>query len=135
MTQNWFADQLADRIRQWIADLPVREPGMFVLRACQEFGGLPLVSNHVYLWIIKPDGSVWCMDHEAFGMPVEPETSPRMVYIALAQGARRYPELSSLLPAQPDDLHLCGHCKGIGWLEEPGGSTASCLSCSGLGWV
>lgn len=42
-----------------------------------------------------------CLDHEAFALPVHKETDPRILHRILAEGARRYPELAPLVPAQP----------------------------------
>jgi len=96
--------ELAARIRERIDALgPPPDsgwaPGDWVVRECREtLGALPLHANSIYVWALRPDGTLLRLDHESFRQEVEPETDARRRYGAVAQGARRYPELRELVP-------------------------------------
>jgi hypothetical protein len=96
--------ELAVQIRRRIDALQPAAGGEWsleesVLRACkEELGALPLHANTIYLWALQPDGTLQCMDHEAFARPTVPETDPQRIFTAVVHGARRYPELQELVP-------------------------------------
>ncbi|MBW3563355.1 MAG: L,D-transpeptidase family protein [Acidobacteria bacterium] len=57
--------------------------------------------------------------------------------MALCQGAKRYPELTDLLPKRPDDAQTCEFCDGSGLandLPEHLRESIVCF-CGGLGWI
>ena len=127
--------ELAARIRQWIDELTAKGLQNWLLRTCKELDILPLHATSIYLWALRPDGVVLCMDHEAFRQTTEPETDPLTIYAALAQGARTHPELRELLPGCPTGTRECDLCQGLGWTKAPGEETGTgCLQCNGLGW-
>lgn len=101
--------------------------GDWPLRVCKgELNALPIDANSVYLWALRPDGVVLCMDHEALNHPTEPETDPTRLAIVLTRAARQHPELRSLMPAPPPGASTCRACGGEG--------DGSCRSCDGVGW-
>lgn len=106
--------------------------GDWPLRRCKELNALPLVGNSVFIWGLRPDGTVVCVDHEALGLPWEVETDQVVIYAVQLEGARIYPELQVLVPVQPQEVRRCGACGGTG-AQDPEGHV-SCLGCSGLGW-
>ncbi len=129
------APELAARIQRRIDELEPASPGDWPVRVCkEELNSLPLHSNSIYIWAIRPDGTVLCMDYEAFAHPTEPETNALALYAVMVHGARRYPELQEVVPAPPAGARPCGTCGGTGRDGEEAGAHGSCLGCSGLGW-
>ncbi|HEX6625146.1 MAG TPA: hypothetical protein VF064_15650 [Pyrinomonadaceae bacterium] len=128
--------ELAAHIRQWIDELPTEGLRFRLQRVCQELDALPLHGTLIYLWALRPDGVILCIDHEAFGHPAEPESDPLTVYAVLAQGARTHPELGELLPPRPDGVRRCELCAGAGWTKAkpPAQGSSICFRCNGLGW-
>ena len=68
---------------------------------CKKKNALPIHANNIYIWAIRPDGTVLCIDHEAFGLPCEPETDQELIREALVHGAIEFPELTELAQSQP----------------------------------
>jgi hypothetical protein len=129
------APEVAASIQRHIDALQPRLPGDWPVRVCKEdLNALPLHSNQLFLWAIQPDGKVLCLDHEAFAHPVEPVTDLLVRYAVLAHGARRYPELATLIPEPPRGAQPCGRCAGSGQHITDTGALQSCLACGGLGW-
>lgn len=125
----------AEQIQRLIDALQTEGEGNWLMRLCRErLNALPLAGNSVYLWAIRPDGVVLCLDHEAFSLPVEEETDPVKRFAAIVHGAREHPELCALIPEQPEGARLCRSCAGTGLRREDDGSMGSCYGCSGLGW-
>ena len=79
-------------------------------KCLKDINALPIWGNQIYIWAIRPDGVVFCMDHEAFNHPTEVETDPAAIYEALSQGASTFPELRELLPAWPADSDSTKAC-------------------------
>jgi hypothetical protein len=127
---------LAARIRRWVDELPVEGMQNWVGRLCKQQNSIPLHSTQIYLWTLRTDGQVLCIDHESFARRAEPETDPVLAYAALAQGTREYPELSELLAHNPAGLCQCEMCGGAGWTQAkpPAKGTDHCFSCQGMGW-
>lgn len=127
--------KLATQIQEWIAALPTDGLSNWVLNVCKEEQMLPLHSTSIYIWALRPDGRVLCMDHEAFSHPIDEETDPHKLYAVLNQGARDYPELIELIPQAPSGMHQCEGCAGVGWLKPPEATFAdACIRCDGMGW-
>ena len=126
--------KLAELIQVWIAALPTGGPSNWVLNVCKEQQMLPLHSTSIYIWALRPDGQVYCMDHEAFGHPLELEHDPLTRYAVLFHGANTYPELVELLPPVPQGAAVCTSCAGKGWVESQSSYPDPCFSCHGLGW-
>lgn len=127
--------KLAAQIQEWIAALPTGGLSNWVLSVCKEEQMLPLHSTSIYIWALRLDGQVYCMDHEAFGHPLELEHDPLTRYAVLFHGAQTYPALMELLPPIPDGAHVCTSCTGKGWVESQSSYPDSCFSCYGLGWA
>ena len=85
---------------------------------------------------VRPDGELiqiaWVREGDA-----EPPESAHWRDVALVQGARRYPELTPLLPVRTADDRDCPHCHGTGKIVIPGVPAAEKLicRCAGLGWI
>lgn len=92
---------LSARIQKLIDEVPLPEFGLSLQPLCREWNVLPLHANEIYLWGLRPDGMLLCIDHESFRQEGEPETDPVAVYTALRHGAERYPELAELIPPAP----------------------------------
>lgn len=123
-------------LQRLIDALQTEGEGNWLIRLCRErHNALPLVGNDIYLWALRPDGVVLCIDHEAFSVPAEEETDPVKRFAAIVQGGRNHPELRPLIPEQPPDARLCRSCAGTGLHPEADGRVRSCYGCGGLGWI
>ena len=130
-----ISPEYARRIQQRIDALDTADPRAWPGRVCkEELNALPLHGNQIYLWALRPDGVVLCLDHEAFSRPSEPETDPLTLFAVLVQGATKYPELRWLVPAPPEGTRRCEECGGTGSGEGRQPPTWGCLRCNGLGW-
>jgi hypothetical protein len=127
---------LAAQIRRWVDELPAEGTQHWICRLCKEHDSIPLHSTQIYLWMLRADGQVLCIDHESFARRAEPETDSVLAYAALAQGARDYPDISELLTHNPAELRKCEICGGVGWTQAqpPAKGTDHCFSCQGMGW-
>lgn len=123
--------ELTARIQHHIDQLQPKGLGDGPIATCKErLNALPLHGNSVYLWAIRPDGTLLCLDHEAFNHTTEPETDPLVTYAVLLHGAAITPELHALIPPRPEGARPCSSCQGTG--QE---GKAFCLGCRGLGWI
>jgi len=130
--------ELSARIQDLINELQVGDPlRNWPDRVCkEELNALPIQGDINYIWAIRPDGTVLCMDHVEFNHPTEPETDPQAIYVAIAEGARTYPELQALVPALPAGVRPCESCLGTGAARDhPPLGPYACFSCGGLGWT
>ena len=90
----------------------------------------------LYIWAIRADGMVLCLDLDTLLNAVEAETDPFHIFAALLCGARRYPELEELVPAPPAAARPCGSCGGTGERSEALAQDAMpCEACEGVGWI
>jgi hypothetical protein len=124
---------LAQAIQRRIDEMEADRTAGSGLHLCtHELNALPTLGNQIYVWALRADGMVLCMDHEAFLHPVDEVYDPRTVHAVLADAARRYPELRELVPARPPPGVLpCEACGTTGWIEE---TKSGCSACEGLGW-
>ena len=125
---------LSPRIQVLIDELDPDPVTEWHLLACKgSFNALPLFSNMLYTWALRPDGPVIRFDREAVGNRIEDETDPVARFSALANGAKTYPELVALIPPPPKTIQLCRECLGKGWLD--GQEFPHCSRCEGIGWT
>jgi hypothetical protein len=90
--------ELAAWIQRKIDEMDTTGLGAWPARECKEkLNALPIAGNQIYLWAIRPDGSVVCMDHESFRHETEEETDPMRLQQIIVEAAQRYPELQELL--------------------------------------
>jgi hypothetical protein len=94
----------------------------------------PLHSNLIYMWAIRPDGTLLCMDHEAFSHATEPESDPLIHFAVIVKGARSYAELEALVPLPPKGTQPCLKCNTSGWVSDGQGDNERCPRCNGYGW-
>jgi hypothetical protein len=90
--------ELAALLRRWIDELPTGGLGNYVGRLCKENDAILLDGNQIYLWVLRTDGQVLCIDHESFAQRAEPEENAAVAYDMIEVGTRTHPELSELLP-------------------------------------
>jgi len=94
---------------------------------------LPLLINWTETTGITPDGAI--RKFSADGDYSEYEglrtVDAQLFFGALVQGARKYPELRSLIPARPHDAKTCESCRGLG-LYPP--DLDIVCECGGVGW-
>ncbi len=90
--------ELAALLRRWVDELPPGGLGNYINRLCRENDAIPLDCTQIYLWVLRTDGQVLCIDHESFAQRAEPEVDAEVAYGKIKVGARTYPELSELLP-------------------------------------
>ena len=125
---------LSQRIQVLIDELDPDPVTSWHLLACKEsFNALPIFSNMLYTWAVRPDGTIIRFDREAVGIRIEDEVDPVAKFSALANGAKTYPELVALIPPPPKTIQLCRECLGKGWLE--GQEFPHCSRCEGIGWT
>jgi hypothetical protein len=102
----------------------------------EELNALPLHWRSLYLWAIRPDGVVLCVDYEPFRRPVEPEENLGNICTALYHGARMYPELQELFErVRPEGFRPCDQCGGTGLKARGDGRHDYCWACDVRGWV
>ena len=126
-------------IQRRIDEIPTEEGWAFnewTVRKCKGLNALPLHHNMLYMWAIKPDETVLCID--LIDLPIDIETDPLTLYAVLAQGSQKYPELQELVPIPSEDTRKCNTCEGTGRVEPAEGESyyaACCSGCRGLGWT
>lgn len=101
---------------------------------------LPVYEDWTHALGVTSTGSVVACEVEPWPLPIEmsillPVTPcvvdhPRLINLALYQGARLYPWLLGLLPERPADAQICSQCDGTGHLPL----NLICY-CGGAGWV
>ena len=129
---NPFSPELAERIQRHLTDLPNQLGAWPVRLSKKKLNALPLHGNQIYLWALRPDGVVLCLDHESASLPVWEESDPLTLYAVLVHGAQKYPELQELVPPRPLGVRQCEPCSGTGVIG--GAETApGCMRCRGLG--
>ena len=105
-----------------------------------ELNVLPMSLNFSACYAIRPDGEVVVIDFdEDAPYKLHPEHDPRICRLVLCQGAKKFPELSELVPTRPRDAEDCLSCGGTG--IEP--MNIKCgfeeerivCWCGGLGWL
>jgi hypothetical protein len=131
--------EMSARIQQLIDALP-RGSGIvnaaYARRYKEELNALPLYWRSLYLWAIRPDGVVLCVDYEPFRRPVEPEENLGNICTALFHGVRKYPDLQELFESvRPEGFQLCDECGGTGLKERGDGTDDYCWACDVRGWV
>jgi hypothetical protein len=92
--------ELAALIRRWVDELPPQAPGNSINRLCKENDAIPLDCTEIYLWVLRTDGQVLCIDHESFAQRAEPEENAEVAYGMIELGAGTHPELLELLPPE-----------------------------------
>jgi len=92
--------ELAALLRKWVDELPPVGSGSMIERLCKENDAIPLHCNVVYLYALRTDGQVLCIDHESFAQRAEPEENADVAYGKIAIGAETHPELLELIPPE-----------------------------------
>ena len=133
---NTVPAELSRRIQELVDELdPPDELGYWPTRVCKyELNALPLHGNWIYIWALRPDGVLLRMDHESLNHPTEPETDLFVVYAVLTNASKGIPELSDLVPVEPEGARPCASCNATGIVARGSEAYESCLGCSGLGW-
>jgi hypothetical protein len=90
--------ELAALLRRWVDELPTEGAGNMINRLCRENDAIPLDCTEIYLWVLRTDGQVLCIDHESSAQRAEPEENAEFAYGKLEVGAGARPELLELLP-------------------------------------
>lgn len=106
-----------------------------------ELNVLPLSINFSTCYAINPDGEIAVLDFNGENIYtfLEFERDPCIRSLVLCQGAKRFPDLSELMPVRPNDAIDCKNCEGTG--IEPinkklGYDTERIVCyCGGLGWL
>jgi hypothetical protein len=123
---------IAARIANYAAEA-TEEYRLWEAPAVAEFDALPLIRHWYETFGLRADGEVvrWHTDGPDTYPGVRAVETPCEWVSALAEGARRYPELQVLLPARPANAVAC-RCGGDGFSDSP---KFICPACGGLGWV
>lgn len=112
--------ELAALLRRWIDEPPAGGPGNSVNRLCKENDAVPLDCTETYLWVLRTDGRVLCIDHESFAQRAEPEEDAEVAYGKIEVGARTHPELLELLPPDPGGIRADGASRSDQQLKSVG---------------
>jgi hypothetical protein len=127
---------LATYIQGEIDALQPKTFGDWPIRVCkEELNALPILSSLLFIWALRPDGTLLCMDHEAFGHPTEPESDPLIIFVALINGAHSHPQLQELIPLPPKGTEVCLACNATRFSSDEQASSPYCATCGGLGWL
>jgi len=129
--QLLLRDQIDRRIEEFLADEDPRFA--WVRTAIRKFEFLPLYLGWVAVLGLRPDGSLVSWDNEDDPEVLKPLSDSYWGRMAICQGAKKYPELVSLLPRRPAEARDCESCKGTGQLE--GLPQTIICGCGGLGWI
>ena len=97
--------------------------------AARKCGGLPVYGDIGGVLFLRPDGQI-LRQSTAFEEAPVVETDPQWRLIAVVSAARRFAELSAIVPPKPSHARECLSCGGIGEMHG-----AICGECSGLGWT
>lgn len=132
---NEVSVELSRLIQRRIDALAVEDRRTWPVRVCrEELNALPLLGNQIYLWALRADGAVLCLDHEASSLAADEETDPLTRFAVLHHGAAKYPELRALVPPPPAGARPCDACAGSG-MAAAGERAGDCPGCHGLGWT
>lgn len=123
-------DVIERRMREFLNETDPRYD--WVRSAVRTFGFLPLYLGWVAVLGIRPDGSFVRWDNEDDPENIHPLAEPFLRRLALHEGAKRYPELSPLIPLRPANATDCAMCKGAGSIA---GLPQTICECGGYGWV
>ena len=107
-----------------------------VVKAAPKALALPLVADWSGYYGLLEDASVVFVPYDE-PQAGRPELDARIRNMALFQGARRYPELSALVPTRGADDETCSSCGGSGHYPVPAGIEPGSIICfcGGLGWI
>lgn len=129
-----MAAQIRLRLTQVAADFPDGQ----VVEIAHRLQALPLLLDMGGLYALRPSGEVVSVTWDSDAEP-EIEGDQRTIDIALAQGVRRYPEISVLLPTRPSEAPPCRMCEGGGvpvpLANDPVLRKGIACWCGGLGWI
>jgi hypothetical protein len=97
---------------------------------------LPIYPDWTHCYGLRADGTVFLFSTEDEEKTIHQETDERLRNLALFRGAKKYPELKSLVPVRSTDSIDCPACQGLGKIEIPGiePDVIVCY-CGGLGWL
>jgi hypothetical protein len=128
-----ISPELVPLIQRHVNDLPEGFEAWPVSMCKEKLNALPLHGDQIYLWALRPDGVVLCLDHESASLPVWEESDPLTLYAVLVRGAQQYPDLQELVPPRPLGVQQCEPCSGSG-MKGVGQTAEGCMRCRGLGW-
>lgn len=137
-------ESLSLKIELWLDEFisGVGGDAFYEHKIAARFRVLPLYSDWTECRAIRPDGVIVCyMFDNSWNPEVTPpdlhvEDDVRWRHLALYQGAKKYPELSMLIPAKPIDAIDCPWCRGMGEIKHgnPDFPEIVCY-CGGMGWL
>lgn len=132
---NLITQEFRDSVERLIKDL---KPEDFIdaeeCRLSKQFHALPL---GISLWsygFLTSDGELIETEWEPDEITRTKDISAVICAIAIA--ARRFPELESFIPSQPQESIVCPACRGTKlWATNADtGEPIRCVVCAGLGW-
>jgi hypothetical protein len=133
-----ISESMAERITFRLGKVAADFSDSQVVAIARRTQALPLLLDTGGLYGLRPSGEVVSVSWDSDQEP-EIEEDRRTIDIALAQGAKRYPELSALLPNRSPDAPTCPMCGGDGVPLSVANNPAlrggiGCW-CGGLGWI
>lgn len=123
---------IESQIKQW---LDTTAPADVYRRAVEKLNVLPLTSDAGGFYAMTIAATV--VEVRWDDVIASEVTDTRALNVALFQGAKRYPELASLLPNRPPDAATCTSCSGTGEPSDipPHLQNAVVCYCGGAGWL
>jgi hypothetical protein len=94
---------------------------------------LPMYIDWTCFYGIRPNGEIVVISHEDEEGEPFVERDPRIINLVLFQGAKKYSDLTRLVPERPQNAIECQYCEGEGEIEYQGVEIV--CYCGGLGWI
>lgn len=125
---------IAARIERYAEEAP--ENVQWLLPFVEEDRGLPLYNGWTESIAIRATGEVVVWETEDWGRSAESDYA-MFARHALVEGAKKYPELTVLIPTRPATARTCEHCGGTGYVDGLPHAMRDMVicRCAGLGWL
>ena len=108
-----------------------------ITRSARFHNALPLWLDTGGCVALRPNGELisWAWDEpeKLLELDVAGERDRRMVHVARAQGAQRYPQIAGLAPVRDEHSQVCPSCHGSG--KMPNVPDGFVCECGGVGWI
>ena len=135
-----ISSQIETRLKEFLSS--VGDDAPYEHRLAAEFGVLPLFSDWTECRAIRANGEIvsfmfdnsWHPEIETPNLQVEGDA--RWRHLALFQGAKKYPELSVLIPSRSIGAVDCPWCEGQGEITGTQSKLKELVCyCGGVGWL
>lgn len=95
---------------------------------------LPILIDWTAFWGLHPNGEILLIPTEEKG-DTQLEVDPRIMRVAMFQVARKFHQLTPLIPVSPPEAVDGPRCEGSGRIDPPGIKPGVIICyCGGTGW-